>query len=342
MFQKIAFAAGISIAIYFSIAVALVFSESPPPVGSKAGGEGTLDFGEAMQADYSDLPAVTKFKARDGTDLAYRRYDAAVPGAPYLVLVHGSGWNSMQWHPLAEWLAAQGLATVIAPDLRGHGVNPDPRGDVGHVGQLEEDMADLIAVIRRPGDPRRVILGGHSSGGGFVIRFAGGKPRVPVDGYVLMAPFLKHDAPTMRPNSGGWAQPATRRIIGLVMLNRIRFPALNHLPVISFAMPQAVLDGPYGDLATTVYTYRMNVSFAPRGDYEADLRAIDKPMLVLAGADDEAFRADRFEAVIAAQTDQGAYAVLPGVSHLGIVTGAAVRPVLAAWLRDRFPATGGS
>ncbi|MFP1631240.1 alpha/beta hydrolase [Zhengella sp. ZM62] len=338
MFQKIAIAIGISIAIYFSIAVALVFSEAPPPVGGNTGDGDSLDFAEAMEADYAGLPDATLYKTRDGTDLAYRRYDSAVPGAPYLVLVHGSGWNSMQWHPLAMWLSREGLATVIAPDMRGHGVNPEPRGDVGHIGQLEEDMADLIAVIRRPGDPRKVVLGGHSSGGGFVIRFAGGKPAVPVDGYLLLAPFLKYDAPTMRPNSGGWAQPATRRIIGLVMLNRIRFPALNHLPVISFDMPKSVLEGPYGDLATTEYTYRMNVSFAPRDDYEADLRAIGRPLLVLAGGADEAFRADRFEPVIAAQTDQGTYAVLPGVSHLGIVMGEAVRPVLADWLRDHFPA----
>lgn len=338
MFQKIAIAVGISIAIYFSIAVALVLSDSPPPAGDGAKDGGTLDFAQAMQADYAGMPEPTLFKARDGTDLAYRRYDSNNPDAPLLFLVHGSGWNSMQWHPLATWLAQQGLATVVAPDMRGHGVNPGPRGDVGHIGQLEEDMADLIAVMKRPGDPRKVILGGHSSGGGFVVRFAGGNPPVPVDGYVLMAPFLKHDAPTMRPNSGGWAQPATRRIIGLVMLNAIRFPALNHLPVISFNMPESVLDGPYGDLATTAYTYRMNVSFAPRDDYETDLAALDKPLLVVAGTEDEAFQAARFEPVISAQTDKGAYVLLPGVSHLGVVVGDAVRPVLADWLDAHFPA----
>ncbi|MCB1425629.1 MAG: alpha/beta fold hydrolase [Zhengella sp.] len=342
MFQKIAVATGISIAVFFSIAVALVLSDSPPPVGNRTGDGGTLDFAGAIEADYSGMPDVTLFKARDGTDLAYRRYDSTRPGAPWLFLVHGSGWNSMQWHPLAQWLSRQGLASVIAPDMRGHGANPGPRGDVGHIGQLEEDMADLIAVIRRPGDPRKVILGGHSSGGGFVIRYAGGKPAVPVDGYVLLAPFLKYDAPTVRPNSGGWAQPATRRIIGLVMLNTIRFPALNHLPVISFNMPASVLEGPYGDLATTEYTYRMNVSFAPRDDYEADLASIDKPLLVVAGADDEAFHADRFEPVISAQTDMGTYALLPGVSHLGVVLGEAVRPVLAGWLKEHFPAADGT
>ncbi|PHP68027.1 alpha/beta hydrolase [Zhengella mangrovi] len=339
MFQKIAIAIGISIAVYFSIAVALVLSEAPPPGGSDTEEGGSLDFASAMTADYSDMPDVTLFKARDGTDLAYRRYDSVNPDAPYLILVHGSGWNSMQWHPLAKWLAGEGLATVIAPDMRGHGVNPPPRGDVGYIGQLEDDMADLITLIKQPGDAHKVILGGHSSGGGFVVRFAGGKHGDRVDGYVLMAPFLKYDAPTMRPNSGGWARPATRRIIGLVMLNRINFPALNHLPVVSFDMPKAVLDGPYGKLATTEYTYRMNVSFAPRDDYQADLAAMTKPLLVVAGDRDEAFKADQFEPVISARTKSGTYAVLPGITHLGVVTGEEVRPVLKDWLAANFPAS---
>ena len=339
MLNKILIALLSSGIIYILIALALVVSQSPgdATMDDTGGDKAPISFAEAVNADYTTLPPAVLFKARDGSDLHYRRYDAAGETDRILILVHGSAWNSMQWHPLASWIASQGLATVIAPDMRGHGENDGVRGDVSYIGQMEDDIADLVYVLKKDNRDARVILGGHSSGGGFVVRFAGGKNADAVDGYIALAPFLKYNAPTTKPNSGGWAQVATRRIIGLTMLNNIRVKGLNHLPVISFAMPRSVLEGPYGQLATTTYSYRLNTGFAPRSDYEADLAAITDPLLVVAGDADEAFRADLYEKTISAQTKSGTYVVLPGVSHIGVVTGEAVRPVIGDWIRAHFP-----
>jgi alpha-beta hydrolase superfamily lysophospholipase len=320
MIAKLIAIAGGSVAVYFVVALALVASSTPPAQSGPSTGGAGLDFTAAMAADLSDLPPQASYPARDGTLLPYRRY----PGAAgrYVVLLHGSGWHAMQFHAMAGRLAAAGLGTVIVPDLRGHGEAPVRRGDVDHVGQFEEDVADLIAMLRREaGGEAQVVLGGHSSGGGLVVRFAGAEYGPMADAFVLMAPFLKYDAPTTRPNSGGWARPATRRIVGLTMLNAVGVTALNHLPVISFAMPRAVLDGPLGHTATTRYSFALNTSFAPRSDYASDLKTLaGRPFLLVAGADDEAFFADRYEATIAPHAPGGAYVLLPGVGHLGVVS----------------------
>ena len=214
------------------------------------------------------------------------------------------------------------------------GSEPARRGDINYIGQLEDDMADFIDLARQSSGAAQVVLGGHSSGGGFVVRFAGGAYADKADGFVLMAPFLKYNAPTTRPNSGGWAHPATGRIIGLSILNVFGVTAFNGLPVISFAMPEAVLNGPYGKTVTTQYSYRMNTGFAPRADYQADLANISKPLLVMAGTADAAFIAEKYEAVISAETDKGTYAVFDGISHIGVVTEPGPIARLVDWIKS--------
>ncbi len=316
---------------YLFVALALTASQRPPDPGPSQE-EASLDFTSAMTADYADLPEPTPFHARDGARLAYRLYGDPQGADRILILLHGSGWHGMQFHAMARALTAREGILAVVPDLRGHGPAPERRGDVDHLGQLEEDVADLIGRMRAVAPGASILLGGHSSGGGLAVRFAGGAYGGEADGFLLLAPFLKHDAPTARPNSGGWARPATRRIIGLTMLNRIGISALDGLEVISFAFPRSVLEGPLGPTATTRYTHRLNASFAPRADYESDLAAIGgRPLLLIAGAADEAFHAERYEAVIAAQTPSGAYHTPPEATHLGILTDPRVFRLISDW-----------
>lgn len=99
--------------------------------------------------DMRDLPPLQTVPARDGTALAYRRY-APVDGAPRgsVTLVHGSSASSESLHPLARALAAAGWA-VLVPDWRGHGAT-GTRGRIDHVGQLDEDMDDLLTALKPP------------------------------------------------------------------------------------------------------------------------------------------------------------------------------------------------
>lgn len=152
-----------------------------------------------------------------------------------------------------------------------------------YIGQLEDDLADLIAARAAP--QQKVVLLGHSSGGGLFVRFAGGAHRGLIDGAVLLAPFLHHSALTTRENSGGWASVSLRRIIGLAALNKLGITALNDRAVIRFAMPEVVLNGPLGQTATTDYSYRLNTSFAPRADWQTDMASLP-PFLLVAGVQD--------------------------------------------------------
>lgn len=319
----------VSLGIVVLIATTLIFTDSPQvPVGNKGG----ITFTSAVEVDYTDLPTQRDFVARDGARLSYRLYGNLDTARRLLVLVHGSAWHGMQFHQLAKEVANDAETAVVVPDLRGHGPNPIRRGDVDYVGQYEADLIDLIDAVAPPRQDLSVVLGGHSSGGGLVVRFAGGAYRDAVDGFILIAPYLKYDAPTTRANSGNWAFPATRRIIGLSMLNTLGITALNGLSVIAFAMPQAVLDGPLGPTVTTSYSYRLNTSFAPRSDFEADLRAIERPMLLLAGEEDEAFNARLYEPVISAQTPTGTYEILSGSGHIDVLTDMRSGSAIKSWL----------
>ena len=311
----------ISGAIYFAIAAVFITSGKSEKSEQE---KGSLSFRELF-VDYKNIPPLKNFTARDGTQLAYRLYPSE--SDKVLILLHGSGWHSRYFFPLAEYISSEGLARVYTPDLRGHGTAPERRGDIDYIGQLEDDLADFIAMIRRNNPKAMIILGGHSSGGGLAIRFAGSRYGAQADAYLLFSPYLQYNAPTVRPNSGGWARPYTRRIIGLVMLNNIGIRWFNGLNVIDFNMPKEARDG----TETLSYTYRLNTSYAPR-DYRGDLRAITQPLLVVVGSADEAFYADKFEPVISQYT-KGRVEIVTGVTHLGTVVSPEVQPVVKEWLQ---------
>jgi len=325
MINKILISAAISLVVTLVVAVVMVFSVRPKEF---TGSEG-LDFTKQMGAGLPPETPNSSVTTRSGRDMPVRDYASAVDDAPLVILIHGSGWHGMQFHGLAQ--ALQGQARVLVPDLRGHGATPERRGDVDYIGQLEDDIADLINAERAP--RQKVVLVGHSSGGGLVVRFAGGTHGGLMDGAVLLAPFLKHNAPTTRTASGGWTHVMLRRVIGLSILNTFRIRALNHLPIIQFNMPSVVLDGPLGHTATTQYSYRLNTSFAPRGDYLADVAKLP-PFLLLVGQADEAFDAAQYEPVMQPVTDKGRYEILPDVTHLEVVFAPQTADLIGGFLNE--------
>jgi non-heme chloroperoxidase len=287
-------------------------------------GSGGLRF-DALRLDGEEPPALVSYPARDGAALPVRHYPG--PSRRHLILLHGSGSHSRYLAPLARAISAHGAAQVHTPDLRGHGVAPRRRGDVDAIDQLEEDVADLVGHIRTSDPEAAIAVGGHSSGGGLALRFAGGPHGGMACGFLLLAPFLAHDAPTTRRNAGGWARPKVARIVALSLLNALGIHALDRTVVIEFDMPEAYRDG----TETLAYSHRLNRGLAPRR-YEADLAAIRVPLLVLVGAEDEAFLADRYPETIRRSAPRAQVQLLPGVSHLGIVGAPETPPPVLEWL----------
>ena len=310
----------IFVVIYFGIASVLIIISKPNNTHQAERG---LTFDE-LRVDYSSLPSLQRFTARDGTLLSFRYYPTQ--SNKIIILLHGSGWHSQYFLPLAKFISSESLAQVYTPDLRGHGREPVRRGDVDYIDQLKDDLADFIAMIQKDNPKILLILGGHSSGVGLAVRFAGSQYGKQAKAYALFSPFLKYNAPTTRSRSGGWAHPYTARIVGLTMLNNVVIHWFDYLPAIEFNMPEDVRDG----TETLLYSHRLNVAYAPP-NYEKDLRAITQPLLVVAGTGDESFFAEQYEPVISRYTSVQVK-LLRGVTHMGVVVGPEVRPVIKEWL----------
>ena len=278
-----------------------------------------------------DIPPLQSYTARDGSTLGYRYYpsaDVAGRATPptLLVLLHGSSASSHYLAPMAEYLAEFAGFDVITPDLRGHGPNPAQRGDVDYIGQLEDDLADLIEHAQQEHTPHdRVAIGGHSSGGGLALRVAAGSQAGKLAGVVLLAPFLAYNAATVR-KQAGWATPNLWRIVPLALLNQMNVTRFNHWPVLRFNLPLAYRTGS----DTLSYTYRMMESFGT-AHYKADLANIRAPILVLVGDRDEAFYAKQFEPTIHPHAPQAEFEFIAGVSHLDIVMNTTVAQRIALW-----------
>ncbi|MGH0029734.1 MAG: alpha/beta hydrolase [Myxococcota bacterium] len=303
----------------------------PPPAAEDGEGEPVgLRFEALPAVDPADVAPLEVYPARDGAELPVRHYPSDADTT--LLLVHGSGYHGRYLAPLGRRLAAAGAARVYTPDLRGHGASPARRGDCDYVDQLADDLADLAAWVRERHPGTRVVVGGHSSGGGLAVRFAGGPDRDQADGYLLLAPYLGHDAPTTRENSGGWARPRLPVIVGLSILNGFGVTALNGTTAITFDMPEAVRDG----TETLAYSYRLNTGYAPR-DYPRDLADLDAPLLALIGADDEAFRADRLAPALQAVVPDARVETLPGVAHLDLPAAPATAERVIDWLVSKLP-----
>src|SRR5580704_8730238 len=190
----------------------------------------------ARAVDRSTMPPLERYSARDGTELAYRHYPARGAAKEKIaILVHGSSGSSVAVHALADALAARGIETY-APDIRGHG-GSGTRGDIAYLGQLENDLEDLVAVVRKTSPNQPLTLLGHSAGGGFALRVASSPIQNLFARTVLLAPYLGYDAPTNRPDSGGWASADIPRIFGLLALRGLGVDCCEALPTLAFAVP---------------------------------------------------------------------------------------------------------
>ena len=185
----------------------------------------------AMAIDRAGKPDLSRFQARDGTWLAYRLYPAQ--GERVAILAHGSSASSDEMHVVARELASQGV-TAVAIDARGHGAS-GTRGDIGYIGQLDDDLADLVAELRKSHPNAKFELIGHSSGGGFAGRIANTPVGKEFDRFILLSPFLGVRAPTNRPNEGvgQWASVDLPRILALALLRGVGLDWGQSLPVIS-------------------------------------------------------------------------------------------------------------
>jgi alpha-beta hydrolase superfamily lysophospholipase len=278
----------------------------PPPLASISE--------TARAVDRSTMPDLTRFQARDGTGLAYRHYPARGAAVGRVaVLVHGSSGSSTSIHALGDALAARGVE-AFAVDIRGHGAS-GTRGDIGYVGQLEDDLADFVAVVRKTIPDAPLTLVGHSAGGGFALRVTASPIQNLFARTVLLAPYLGYNAPTNRPDAGGWASADLPRIVALTMLRRIGIDCCDALPVVAFAVQ------PNSEkIVVSAYTERLRRNFANHPDFRSDLAAATRPVTIMSGAEDELMVADKYAEAVRGITPAVDVKLVDGVNHMGIVS----------------------
>lgn len=106
------------------------------------------------------------------------------PGAPPLVLIHGSDGVALDWPTSPLWRDLAGHARLIAPDRPGHGHTPAP---VGSPVTVEMNVRRLQQVLEALGIEEPVTLLGHSYGATVALAFAVAAPER-VRALVLIAP----------------------------------------------------------------------------------------------------------------------------------------------------------
>lgn len=291
-------------AIVATVPVATILLDAPasPPV--------MATMAAAPAQANPNIPQPSHFRARDGVSLQYYGYPAAPDKVA--ILVHGSAGPGTSMHDLATALQAAGV-TVYVPDIRGHG-GSGRRGDIDYIGQLDDDLSDFVAQLgpAKAGETRTLL--GFSAGAGFVIRFAGGPYGALFDRYVLLSPTTLSDAPTLRPNAGGWINVAVPRIVAIVWLNRLGIHWFDGYPVISYAVSPEM-----AKTMTASYSFRLLANFGAGRPYETYLKNIRRPAAIFVGDADEQVIADQFTPLLQRLGVNIPVTVVPNMKHTDMI-----------------------
>lgn len=319
--HRVPLALGAVLLLIAGALAAVIALDSPASIPTLAAGESIPGISTWNRAE---IPPVSRVAARDGAPLTYRLYPGRKDRA--VVLVHGSSGASASMHKSAQALQAAG-ATVYAISLRGHGGSGTANGDTSYKGQLDDDLVDFVKATGLDAAGIHRTLIGFSSGGGFVLRTAAGPNRSAFDAYLAISPYVGRDAPTTRPTAGGWVSVAVPRIVALAILDGFGLPWFQGLPVIRYAT-EAKPD----DNRTPAYSFRLFIGMHPERDWRAGLARIDRPMAVIAGANDELFNAEHYRPVFARYNPRVAVSIEPGLGHLDMIaTPRATAAVAAQW-----------
>lgn len=284
--------------------------------------EAIADLG--FEQTYKNVPQ--EFSMRDGKKLfsyVYKNESKVT-----IILLHGILSSSYLMNQTAGLLKEATNSEVVALDFRGHGQSDGKPGDVDYINQYVDDLEDVISAIKKEKPNQKIILAGHSMGGGIILRYAMKQTNPKIDGYLLFAPHLGVNSPTVKATNSIEEQAFIKlhinRIIGLKMMNAIGDTTHNNLPVLFFNLPESI--------PVTKYSYRANESMSPL-DYKKGLNAINKPLLVVVGSKDEAFDATKFTSAVT-KNSKGKVAIIEGETHNGVRHNKKTMEVISLWTKN--------
>jgi alpha-beta hydrolase superfamily lysophospholipase len=297
---------------YFAIIGYMVASKEPSFDGQPTHEMTAKEIDDlGFEQRYQSQPA--QFTMRDSSILTAQHFinnsDLSV------VVLHGILSSSYTNNRFAGLIREAANAEVYSLDLRGHGSSDGSPGDVSYIGQYVDDVADVVEQIKKSKPAGKIIIAGHSMGGGISLRYAMKEDVPDIDGYLLFAPQLGDNAPTnvfpkdtVRQQDESFMAIDLSRLIGLALLNSLNITQWNDMPVFFFNLP--------AEMGMNKYSFRSSASMSPT-DYREGLRSVDKPLLVIVGENDEAFNANAYQAAIDTYS-KGEFYMIKDQTHNGI------------------------
>jgi len=251
---------------------------------------------------------------RDGAEIFYKDWGSKT--AQPIVFHHGWPLSSDDWDAQMMFFLAEGYR-VIAFDRRGHGRSTQT--DSGN--EMDTYAADTAALAEAL-DLRNAIHVGHSTGGGVVTRYAarfGGEGRLAKAVLIGAVPpiMLKTEA-----NPGGLPMEVFDGFRSALLANRAQFfRDIPEGPFFGFNRPgakvsQGLIDNWWrqGMMGGAKAHYDSIKAFSET-DFTEDLKAIDVPVLILHGEDDQIVPiADSAELAIKL-VKKGTLKTYPGLPH---------------------------
>ncbi|HWY15423.1 MAG TPA: alpha/beta hydrolase [Rhizomicrobium sp.] len=272
---------------------------------------------------------------RDGTRIFYK--DWGPKAAPSIVFHHGWPLSSDEWDSQMLFFLEQGFR-VVAHDRRGHGRSDQSAGGY-EMDTFASDVAELVEAL----DLRNAIHVGHSMGGGEVTRYVARAKT----GRVAKAALLGAVPPVMLKspsNPGGLQLEVFDQFRAAIASNRAQFfldvpsgpfygfnrsgAEVSHGVIRNF-WRQAMMGG--------IKAHHDCVKAFSETDFSDDLRAIQVPVLVLHGEDDQIVPIADSSLLSIKLLGNGTLKTYPGYSHGMATTHADIinRDLLAFIRNDR-------
>ena len=223
------------------------------------------------------------FTTKDGTQIYYKDWGAGEP----IVFHHGWPLSADDWDAQMLFFLSQGYR-VIAHDRRGHGRSSQTE----HGNEMDTYAADVAQLVAHL-DLRNAVHIGHSTGGGEATHYVAhaGKGRVAKAVLIDAVPpvMVKSDK-----NPGGTPMEVFDEIRAALANNRSQFYLdLPSGPFYGFNRPgakvsQGLIDNWWRQamMGGAKPQYDCIKAFSET-DFTEDLKAIDVPVLILHGDDDQ-------------------------------------------------------
>ena len=255
------------------------------------------------------MPTIT---TPDGAEIFYKDWGAGRP----LVFHHGWPLSADDWDAQMMFFLAKGYR-VIAHDRRGHGRSSQTAG--GH--EMDTYAADMAALAAHL-DLKDAVHIGHSTGGGEVARYVarhGGGGRVGKAVLIGAVPpiMVKSDK-----NPGGLPIEVFDGFRAALVANRAQF--FHDVPAGPFygfnragaKVSEGVIDNWWrqGMMGAANAHYECIKAFSET-DFTDDLRAIEVPVLVMHGDDDQIVPIADSALLAIKLLKKGELKVYPGLPH---------------------------